>query len=148
MNSRHVSQTDTQSTQVQRVIRRSARAFSLLELSLVLLIMGLLMGVAAYNLMGAGNRAKGRTTQATMVIVKGAIMTYQLHENTYPVDLDALVKGKNPYLEDKKNADGWGMALRYAVPGRDGHPFSLVSAGEDQQFGTEDDLDIWLLDKK
>ena len=66
----------------------------------------------------------------------------------YPVDLDSLVKGKNPYLEDKKNADGWDMPLRYTVPGRDGRPFALASAGEDKQFGTEDDIDVWLLEKK
>lgn len=127
---------------------RVARGFSLLELSLVIVIMGLLMTVAAVSLLGAGNRAKIGATKQTMHTIKSAIQQYQLNENMYPVDLDALVKGKTPYLEDKKNADGWDQPLRYAVPGRDGKPFSLASSGEDKQFGTEDDIDVWLIDKK
>lgn len=127
---------------------RVARGFSLLELSLVIVIMGLLMTVAAVSLLGAGNRAKAGTTKATMHTIKSAIAQYQLNENMYPVDLDALVKGKTPYLEDKKNADGWDQPLRYATPGRDGKPFSLISSGEDKQFGTEDDIDVWTIEKK
>jgi len=128
---------------------RMRRAFSLLELSLVLLIIGLLMGVAAWNFVGRANAAKIQTTKATMALIKAAIQQYQVHENSYPVDLDALTKGRNPYIDDsKKNMDSWDHTFRYAVPGRENHPFSLVSAGEDGQFGTEDDLDIWTMDKK
>ncbi len=135
-------------TQTIRGAVRSARGFSLLELSLVIVIMGLLMTVAAVSLLGAGTRAKIATTKQSMHQIKSALQQYQLNENVYPVDLDALVKGKTPYLEDKKNADGWDQPLRYATPGRDGKPFSLISAGEDKQFGTEDDIDVWNIEKK
>ena len=48
----------------QSAARRVRRGFSLLELMLVLAIMGILMSVVAYNVIGAGDKAEPKTTGA------------------------------------------------------------------------------------
>ncbi len=125
--------------------RRNRRGFSLLELMLVLAIIGVLMAVAAVNVLGAGGRAKARATMASMGTIKTALQSYQLEQSAYPVDLTTLVKAK--YLEDKKNGDGWGRPFYYAVPGANNQPYDLISFGEDGQGGTADDINVWTMEK-
>ncbi|MDX2146063.1 MAG: type II secretion system protein GspG [Planctomycetota bacterium] len=121
---------------------RARRAFSLLELTLVLLILGVLTAVAAVSLGGFSSRAKVRATRVTMDVVRNALETYKTEKNTYPPSLETLVSAK--YLDEtKKPMDGWDQRFRYQVPGRNGKPFDLLSVGEDGQVGTEDDLDVW-----
>jgi len=122
----------------------AARAFSLLELTLVLAIIGILMAVAAYSIFGQGEKAREKATWATMNVVKTAIQQYQLNTASYPGDLTALQAGKTPYLEPtKKLVDGWNNPLIYQTPGHDGQPFDLFSKGADGALGTPDDISIW-----
>jgi len=122
--------------------RASARGFSLLELMLVLAIIGILMAVAAVNVLGAGDRAKKRATQATLATIKTQINSYHLTYSSYPPDLRTLVVAK--YLEDGKLRDGWGADLFYDSNGRTkDQPFYLGSAGPDKAVGNEDDIDVW-----
>lgn len=125
--------------------RAVARAFSLLELMLVLAIIGVLMAVAAVNILGAGDRAKVRATMATMETIKNQLAAYQLDNSAYPPDLQTLVKAK--FLEDKKIADGWGRAFYYAIPGMNEKPYDLISTGSDANGGTGDDINVWTMNK-
>lgn len=122
---------------------RAARGFSLLELMLVLAIMGILMAVAAYNVVGGGNRARVRATEASLTTIKTALIDYQLGESgSYPPDLRTLVTTKR--LDDKALTDAWKNAFQYDPKGRDAeHGFYLFSTGPDGKPGTEDDIDIW-----
>lgn len=122
------------------------RGFSLLEITLVLVIIGALMAIATVSLLGQGERAKIRTTWATMNVVKNAIQQYQLDASGYPPTLAALQAGQRPYLDPSKSVkDGWGQDLLYAVPGQNGRPFELFSKGPNTQFenGGGDDISIW-----
>lgn len=139
MITRHVSNTTSRRT------KRARRAFSLLELMLVLAIIGVLMAVAAVNVLGAGGRAKARATMASMETIKTVLQTYNLEQSSYPTDLKTLVSAK--YLEDKKNADGWGRPFYYSVPGSNNQPYDLISYGEDGQGGTADDINVWTMQK-
>ncbi|MEM9065426.1 MAG: type II secretion system protein GspG [Planctomycetota bacterium] len=123
---------------------RSRRGFSLIELMLVIAIIGMLGAVAAFSIAGVGDRARINTTETSMRTIKSAIETYQLNEGSYPPDLQTLVAER--ILDDKQLQDAWKTGFWYRNSGTGGKPFLLVSYGPDKEGGTEDDLDIWLID--
>ncbi|MDX9911940.1 MAG: type II secretion system protein GspG [Phycisphaerales bacterium] len=124
-----------------RRMKRTARAFSLLEITLVLVIIGLLAAVAAVNVVGGAERARVRTTRASMTTIEQALKNYQLDNAAYPENLSVLITAK--YLDDKALNDAWGSAFVYRTPGRANNPYEIISMGKDKQVGTEDDLSIW-----
>lgn len=136
--------------------RRRAAGFSLLELMLVVVIMGLLMGVVIVNLRGAGDKAKRGTTIALLRQIQSALDGYSAEFGTYPpteMGLTPLVTTKALKIEP---LDAWKHKLRYYFPGTSGNPdrpFDLVSAGADGVFSTggdlaSDDLDIWRIEQQ
>ncbi len=125
--------------------RNTRHGFSLLELTLVLAILGVLMAVAAYNFMGVGDKAKVKATKVTLSTIKNILQSYQVDNSVFPPDLQTLITAK--YMEDKKIKDGFEQPLYYASPGVNGQPYMLMSAGADQKFQTADDIDVWTMDK-
>lgn len=124
--------------------RRARRGFSLLELTLVILIIGVLMGVAAVAFAPALLRGRTTGTKASMTTIKRAILEYQGVNNQYPSQLADLA----PNYIESVSLDGWDNAFYYAVPGQNGQPFDLISAGEDGDYSTlNDNIDIWNLDQ-
>lgn len=129
----------------RRTARRVARGFSLLELTLVLAIIGILMAVAAVNILGQGTKAKIGATKATINVVGNALKQYNLDNSAYPQDLRSLISAK--LLDNKKIQDGWKRDLYYDARGRNkDQPFILGSSGEDGIIGNEDDINIWTMD--
>lgn len=123
--------------------RHARRGFSLLELTLVILIIGVLMGVATVAFGPALLRGRTTGTKASMTTLKRAIVEYQGTNNQYPSTLDELAPG---FVESVPN-DGWGNPFYYSVPGQNGRPFDLISAGEDGQYTTADDINVWTMDE-
>lgn len=125
--------------------RTHARGFSLLELSLVIAIMGILMAVAAWNLIGGADDAKVKTTEASMKQIKNALQTYHLNNNAFPPTLQSLIPSP---LEQGSDLDSWDKPFYYSPTGKPGAPkeqgFTLISMGADGIAGTEDDIDIWI----
>ena len=123
-----------------------ARGFSLLELSLVIAIMGILMAVAAYNLIGGADDAKISATKASMQTIKSSLQQYQVQNNAFPPSLSALIPGK---LASGSDLDAWDVPFYYQPNGKPNAPkeegFTLISMGPDGQSGTEDDMDIWIV---
>ncbi len=123
-------------------MQRTRHAFSLLELTLVLVIMGVLMGVVAVSVTGYAKRAKVQATKTTMMAVKQHLATYEANYSTYPDNLTVLVPD---YIESSPK-DGWDRDLFYVTPGSTpGRPYELWSLGPDGQARTDDDLDIWVV---
>lgn len=129
-------------TTTARAIKR--RAFSLLELMLVVAIIGILMGVVAYNLAGATTKTKVRASKISMETIKGALSAYNAEQSSYPPTLLPLVSGKF-LADDKALKDGWQRDFFYSPQGLNEKPFQLISLGEDGQPGTADDIDIWTM---
>lgn len=127
----------------RRAIRQARRAFSLLEIMLVLAIIGVLMGVAAVNLLGQSERASIRATEQSVTTVRRAIEQYAIdNRNTYPENLDVLITER--ILEPGSLEDAWGERLYFSGQADSaGNPYVLLSAGPDREFGTEDDINIW-----
>ena len=127
-------------------LRARRRAFSLLEITLVLVIIGLLIAGAAVSLRGVAKRAKIRTTETRMSTIKSQLGAYNLDVNAYPAALGELITAD--YLEDTSLTDAWGQDFYYVIGSvREDKDFDLISAGPDKQFQTADDIDVWDIGK-
>ncbi len=127
--------------------------FTLIEILVVLIILGLIAAIIVPNITGRVDEAKIDTTKVQMKAIKDALEQYKLDNGTYPTTeqgLKALVeKPTTPpvpprwrkYL-DKVPRDGWDREFIYISPGVN-HPYELRSRGPDGEEGTEDDIDIW-----
>lgn len=129
--------------QTRRLMTRSTRrAFSLLELMLVLVILGLLSTVAAVALLPRAEQAKISTTKASLEVIKSAITGYQIEKSRLPESLEQLVPD---YLEEGKLRDGWKQPFYYRPTPGQVRPYELLSFGKDLEAGTEDDIDVWTM---
>ncbi|MBC7834565.1 MAG: type II secretion system protein GspG [Phycisphaerales bacterium] len=129
------------------VARAGARAFSLMEMMLVVVIIGILATVVVVNLAGGADEARRGATVTTISQVKGAITTYYTKYGSYPVTLDVLATG-SPALLEKVPNDAWSNPLVYIQPSDiQGKAFNLYSLGQDKQGGTADDINVWTMDQ-
>ncbi len=136
--------------------RRVRRAFTLLEVLMVIIIIGILAALVVPNFINVGEDAKIKLTRSMIESgLNGALDLFRLHMGRYPESLDELVnkpedeeeaeKWAGPYIDDiKKLKDAWGRELRYEYPGTYNEgKYDLSSAGPDGEFGTEDDITNW-----
>lgn len=124
-----------------RTLGRLRRGFTLLELMVVLLIIGLLMSVAAFNFIGQGDTARRKTTIQSMNIIDGAIKQYQLNTGAYPPTIAALI----PKYLDAEPKDAWKRPFVYFInssAGANGRPFTLMSTGKSGEQGGPDTIDF------
>jgi general secretion pathway protein G len=125
-----------------RTTRRSlASGFTLLEMMLVVMIMGVLIGIAAWNIIGQGDKARKQATFASMKTVESMLKTYNLDYGVYPPTLDALV----PKYTEKPPTDAWKRRIQYSIGSSGGaHPFELFSTGPSGEAGNADNIDWWV----
>lgn len=125
----------------RRGIARHLRpGFSLLELTLVLVILGILMGVAAVSVLGQTEKAKITATKATLAVIKNAITQYHAEHSAFPPDINTLVTTR--VIEPGKTNDAWKRPLFYDPVGPDAmRPFVLYSKGPDGLSPSPDDVD-------
>ena len=133
--------------------------FTLLEMLVVLVIIGLLAGLVGPRLFSKVDQSKVTTAQTQVKLLRGAVESLRLDMGRYPTHeeglsllthrpADAALAGRwrGPYLDDALPADPWSQPYQYAVPGADGQPFALFSYGADSKAGGEGDArDIGIL---
>ena len=118
--------------------------FTLIEMLVVLVIIGLLAGLVGPKLFGKLDSSKVQTAQTQVKMLKGALETMRLDIGRFPTQSEGLGilnspptdekiknKWKGPYLDEDVPADPWGAPYVYAVPGPVGKPFALYSLGPD-----------------
>jgi general secretion pathway protein G len=144
-----------------RKARSRNRAFTLLEVLMVVVIIGLLAAFVAPNFFGAGERAKRDLAQATVDRgLNGALDLYRTHMGSYPLtedgglqllleppdDEELAENWSGPYLKSAKELqDPWGNEWIYENPGEYNETsYDLSSAGKDGEDGTEDDITNWV----
>lgn len=121
---------------------RKERGFSLMELLIVLIILGLLGSLVAPKLFSKVGSSKKKTAVAQMQMFETAIDTYRLDMGQVPPTLDALVNKDSsnwdgPYLPKAIPLDPWGQPYIYTVPGKGNRAYDLLSYGLDGKEGGE-----------
>lgn len=143
---------------VSRFPARRAAGFTLLEMLVVLVIIGLVASLVGPRLFAKVDTSKVQTAGVQIKLLRGAVETMRLDTGEYPagdVGLSLLVKPpadpalrarwKGPYLDEALPADPWGRPYQYQIPGSDGRPFVIFSYGADGKPGGEGiDADIGL----
>ncbi|MDP5213565.1 type II secretion system major pseudopilin GspG [Pseudoalteromonas tunicata] len=120
------------------------RGFSLMELLIVLMILGLLGSLVAPKLFSKVGSSKKKTAVAQMQMFETAIDTYRLDLGTVPNKLEDLRRSEapgwdGPYLPKDIPLDPWGKPYIYTVPGDNNNPYGLKTFGLDGQPGGVDD---------
>ena len=123
--------------------------FTLIEVMVVIVILGVLAALIVPNVMGRGEKAKVDTTHITLKGVAGALDQYKLDNGRYPSMQDGGLDGLVNKPESAKNwwpggyvkggypKDSWENDLQYVIPGAEGRTFDLYSFGADAKEGGE-----------
>lgn len=131
---------------------QGARGFTLLEMLVVLVIIGLLVGLVGPRLFSKVDQSKVSTAQTQVKLLRGAVENLRLDIGRYPTadeglsllgkapaDAALAARWRGPYLDDVLPLDPWGNPYQYAIPGAQSQPFALYSFGADGQRGGEGD---------
>lgn len=119
--------------------RNRQEGFTLVEILIVVMIIGLLASFVAPNLIGRYERSKEEIAKAQVEMLSSGVLSFKLDMNRYPASLDELLKSsdakwRGPYLSKQElPKDPWGKDYLYKVPGEHG-AFDLYSLGPDGQL--------------
>lgn len=131
--------------------------FTLLELLVVVIVLGLLAGLVAPQIFGRVGEAKSSTARTQMALLGTALDSYRLDNGMYPTTeqgLDALrdkptrepvpTNWKGPYLRKPVPLDPWNRPYLYRSPGsRNATAFDLATLGRDgKEGGSDEDADL------
>ena len=131
--------------------------FTLIELMVVLVILGLLAGLVGPQLFGRIDTSKVKTAETQIKMLRGALQAYRLDVGRYPTTtegLAALVRPpteaadfwSGPYLDGEVPEDPWSAPYRYLYPADNLQGFALYSLGADSQDGGDGtDADVGYL---
>jgi general secretion pathway protein G len=138
-------------------MNRRRTAFTLIEVLLVLVIIGLLAGIVAPQFFGIQRDAEKKAAAGQIDMFRTALQHYRLTNGAYPTTeqgLDALINQptsepipkswSGPYLDTKTLLDPWGSQYGYRYPGEHNpNEPDIWSTGPDRQPGNEDDVTSW-----
>ncbi|MDD5348093.1 MAG: type II secretion system major pseudopilin GspG [Candidatus Omnitrophica bacterium] len=130
------------------------KAFTLIELMLVVIIIGALVAMVMPRLTGRGEQARVQAAKADILSnIATALKLYELDNGEFPSTAEGLkalrdkpasgASWRGPYL-DKDPVDPWGHEYKYKYPSEHQMAdYDLYSTGKDGQEGTTDDVSNW-----
>lgn len=127
----------------------AVHGFTLLELLVVIVIIGMLVSFVAPDFFRQLGKSETTTARAQMTSLAKALDNYRLDNGHYPGSeqgLKSLLEKpagenhwKGPYLRGSLPLDPWGNPYWYRFPGNAGADFELMSMGKDGQSGGQDE---------
>lgn len=136
--------------------RARQAGFTLIEMMVVMVIIGLLMGLVAPRFIGTSQKAETKAAKAQIELLGTALDTFRLDVGRYPSSQEGLGALQNrpfgldrwdgPYLKKDIPLDPWGRQYAYRAPGEGGRPYDLYSFGADGAPGGENnnrDVTSW-----
>jgi general secretion pathway protein G len=142
-------------------MKKNQKGFTLIEIMVVVIILGLLAGLVLPRIMGQEETAKIEAAKVQIRSLEGALDAFKLDNGFYPATdqgLDALIRkpeaGRIPakwrdggYLKPARiPQDPWGKEFVYLSPGNEGREYDIVSYGPDNEPGGEGnntDIESW-----
>ena len=133
------------------------KSFTLVELLLVVVILGVLAAIVLPKFSGVSGRSRVSAAQTQLSIFKTALDAFEVDMGYYPKGksglLDLIQQPRDaqnwhgPYLQsDSIPADPWGNAYTYECPGQHNpSSYDLSSTGPDGRAGGDDDICNWTL---
>ena len=122
-------------------MRFNRTAFSLIEVMIVIVIIGLMAGIVTYATSSYLDRAKRQRAKADISVYSGAVDSFYLDQGRYPENREGL-KVLVPSFIKQLNNDPWGRPYQYLQPGKRG-AYDIISYGADgREGGTGADADI------
>lgn len=126
---------------IQDRIRPAQAGFTLVEIMVVIVILGLLATMVAQNVIGASDEARIRTTETSIKSLADSVKLYYTRNGKLPSSLEELVSKENggPYVDsDEISKDAWGNA--YILRGESKNDYEVLSMGPDGSENTDDDI--------
>lgn len=132
----------------KRIRDGAQRGMTLIEILVVLVLIGIVLGVVGGNFIGKGEKAKADAAKIEMVNIGQTLDLYKLEIGRYPSTqegLQALISAppgvtnwNGPYWKRTSiPKDPWGNDYRYAAPGQNNAPYEISSYGADGREGGE-----------
>ena len=132
---------------MNKQVRKRQDGFTLIEVMVVIVILGIMAALVVPNLVGRQDQAQVTAARSDIAAIGNALDLYRLDNNTYPSTeqgLEALIEKpsgfpeprnwRSPYLRKKLPDDPWGNPYQYLSTDRG---FELLSYGADGQEGGE-----------
>ncbi len=129
--------------------RKCEAGFTLIEMMVVMVIIGLLVALVGPNFIKQGEKAKLKAARAQIEMLGTSLDTFRLDVGRYPTSQEGLAalrqrpfgadRWDGPYLKKDVPGDPWGRPYYYRSPGEGGHPYDLLSYGADGAPGGDGD---------
>ncbi len=137
--------------------RTTARAFTLVELMLVIVILSTLAAIVIPRLVGRSQDAKKAAAQAQIANFETALDAFEIDNSYFPEGGDGLQElidepannddWRGPYLKKGIPNDPWKKAYIYEYPGKHNeNGYDISSMGPDGRVGGDDDIVNWIED--
>ena len=114
--------------------RKSKNGFTLIEIMLVIVIIGIIIGIAVPKITGKVGQATEIAARASLKSIETAINSYEMDNLRLPDSLDDLIKqqnGNGPYLKQSDLTDPWSEKYQYSKGGSHGMGFDLSTTSPD-----------------
>ena len=129
-----------------RRFKKKEKGFTLIEMLIVMVILGLLAALVGPRMFGKVGKSRQKAAKAQIALFETALDTYRLDTSKYPTTEQGLQALRNkpdgverwdgPYLPKDVPLDPWGHAYEYRSPGEHGE-YDIISLGADGTAGGE-----------